>query len=42
MITSLIGMPELPNFGHVITSKTKFELRDEILLMTSWKEIIIS
>ena len=40
MITSLIGTPKLPNFGHVTTSKIKFELRDEILLVTSWREII--
>ena len=42
MITSLIGMPELPNFVHVTRSKIKFELHDEILLVTSWTEIITS
>ena len=39
MITSLIGMPKLPNFGHVTTSKIKFELRDEILLVTSGEKL---
>ena len=33
-------MPKLLNFGHVTTSKIKFELCDEILLVTSWREII--
>ena len=31
-------MPELPNFVHVTRSKIKFELHDEILLVTSWTE----
>ena len=36
MITSLIEVLELPNFGHMINSTIQFELRDKILLMTSW------
>ena len=32
MMTSLIEMLELPNFGHMITFTIQFELRDKILL----------
>ena len=32
MITSLIEMLELPNFGHMITSTIYFESRDRILV----------
>ena len=35
MITSLIEMLELPNFGHMTASTIKFESRDNILLVTS-------
>ena len=31
MITSLIEMLELPNFGHMTTSTIYFESRDKIL-----------
>ena len=36
MITSLIEILELLNFGHMTTSTTKFESRDKTLLVTSW------
>ena len=29
MVTSLIQMLELPNFGHMVTSTIKFELRED-------------
>ena len=35
MITSLIEVEELPNFGHINTSTMQFESRDNILLVTS-------
>ena len=35
MITYLIEMLELPNFGHMTTSTMYFEACDKILLMTS-------
>ena len=35
MITSLIEILELPNFGHMTASTIKFESRDNILLVTS-------
>ena len=35
MITSLIGMLELPNFGYMTTSTIKFESHDKVLLLTS-------
>ena len=38
MITSVIEMLELPNFGHMTTSTIQFEPRDKILLVTSWTE----
>ena len=40
MITSLMEMLTLPNFGHMTTSTIKFESRDQILLVTSWTGII--
>ena len=36
MITILIEMLQLPNFGHITISKIWFESRDKILLVTSW------
>ena len=42
MITSLIEVLELPNFGHITKSTKKYESRDKILLMTSLTEIITS
>ena len=42
MITSLIEILELLNFGHMITSTTKFESRDKTLLVTSWTKIMTS
>ena len=42
MITYPIEMLKLTNFGHMTTSPVYFELRDKILLVTSWKEIMIS
>ena len=42
MITSLIKMLELPNFGHMITSTIQFESRDKILLVTSQTEVMTS
>ena len=35
MITSLIEMLELPNFGHMITPTKQFEPRGKIPLVTS-------
>ena len=29
MVTSLIEMLELPNFGHMVTSTIKFELHED-------------
>ena len=42
LITSLIEMPELPNIGHMATSTMLLESRDQILLVTSWTEIMTS
>ena len=42
MITSLIEILELPNFGHMTISTTQFESRDKILFVTSWSEIMTS
>ena len=42
MITSLIGMLELPNFGHMTISTIYFESRDKIMFVTSWIEIMTS
>ena len=42
MITSLIVMLELPNFGQMTTFTIWFESRDKILLATSWTEMIAS
>ena len=39
MITSLIQMLQLPNFGHMTTSTIQFESREKILLATSLTEI---
>ena len=42
MITSLMEMLELPNFGHMTTSTMQFESREKILLQTSLTEIMTS
>ena len=42
MIISLKEMLELPNFGHMTTSKIQFESRNKILLVTSWTKIIFA
>ena len=42
MITSLIEVLELPNFGHMITSTIKFEPHDKFLLMKSQTGIMTS
>ena len=46
MITSVIEILELPNFGHITTSTISFEpkncdkMSDKILLETSWTGIM--
>ena len=40
MVTSLIEMLELRNFGHLTTYTVWFESTYKILLMTSWTEIM--
>ena len=42
MITSLIEMLELPNFGHITISTTQFDSRDNILLVTSLTIVMMS
>ena len=42
MITSLIDMLDLPNFGHMTASTIYFESRDKILLVTSQTEVMTS
>ena len=42
MITSLIDMLELSNFGHMTASTTQLESRDKILLMKPWTKIMTS
>ena len=42
VITSLIEMPQLPNFGHMNTSTIWFESRDKILLVTSSAKVMTS
>ena len=42
MITSLIEMQELPNFGHMTKFTISFDSRDKMLLVTSWAEIMTS
>ena len=42
MITSLIEILELPNFGQMTTSTIYFDSRDKILLMKPWAEILMS
>ena len=34
MITSVVDVLELPNFGHMNTSTLQFDSRDKILLVT--------
>ena len=33
MVTSLIEVLDLPNFGHMTTSKIQFEARDKTLMV---------
>ena len=40
MITSLIVVLELPNIGHMTTSRTQYKSLIRILLVTSWVEIL--
>ena len=42
MITSLIEMLELLDFGHMTTSTISLESRGKILLVASWTEIMTS
>ena len=42
MITPLMEMLELPNFGHMATSTIEIDSRSKILLETSWTEIVTS
>ena len=42
MITSLIEMLDLSNFGHMTTSTKQFDSRDKVLSVTSWTEIMTS
>ena len=42
MITFLIEMLQLSNFGHMTTSTIKIESRHKILLVTSWAKIMTS
>ena len=42
MIVSLTKILELPNFGHMTIFTLKTELRDEVLLLTSWTKIMTS
>ena len=42
MITSLTEIPELPNFGQMTKFTLLFESRDNILLVMSWTEIMMS
>ena len=42
MLTSLIEMLELPNFGHMIPLIIQFESRNEILLVMLCAEIMMS
>ena len=42
MITSIIEILELPNFGHMTKSTIQFKPRDKILLTMSQIEIMTS
>ena len=42
VITSLIEMLELPNFGHMITTAIKLDSPDKIMLVMSWTEVMTS
>ena len=42
MVTSLMEMLELPNFGHMTTSTIYFESRDKFMLATSQTEFMTS
>ena len=39
MITSLIEMLELPNFGHMTISKIQFESLDKVMLVTHGQKL---
>ena len=42
MVTSLMEMLELPNFGRMTTSTIYFESRDKFMLATSQTEFMTS
>ena len=42
MIISHIERLELPSFGHMITYKTLFDSHYQILLVSSWTEVMAS
>ena len=42
MVTSLMEMLELPNFGHMTTPTIYFESRDKFMLATSQTEFMTS
>ena len=42
MITTLLEMLELPNFGHMTTSTIQFKSHAKILMTVSWAEIMMS
>ena len=42
MITSVIEMAKLPNFGHLTTSTVEFESSNKILLVTPKTEVLTS
>ena len=41
MITSLIEMLDLPNFGHMTRSTIYFESRNKIFLVMSQTEVMV-
>ena len=42
MITSLVEILELSNFGHMTTSTIQFDSLEKILLVTSHTKVMIS
>ena len=40
MMTSLIVMLKLPNFGNMTAATVRLKSHDEISLVTSWTEIM--
>ena len=42
MITSVMEILDLPNFGHMIKSTVDYDSRNKNLLTTSWTEIMTS